>query len=65
MRLRLFQISRIKAFDEPPVNRSQQFARLLHLTLVAPELREGRYVIGEPLQPASMTEASNAAYQKR
>ena len=35
-RLRLLQIARVEAFSEPPVNRSQQFARLLHLALVAP-----------------------------
>ena len=39
-RLRLLQIARIKALSEPPVNRSQQFARLLRLTLVTPEARE-------------------------
>src|SRR5262249_5717591 len=37
-RLRLLQIARIEALSEPPVNRSQQFARLLHLALVAPEV---------------------------
>jgi hypothetical protein len=35
--LRLLQITRVKPFRKPPVNRSQQFARLLHLALVAPE----------------------------
>ena len=39
-RLRLLQIARVEALREPPVNRSQQFARLLHLALVAPEARE-------------------------
>ena len=39
-RLRLLQIARVEAFGEPPVNRSQQFARLLHLALVAPEACE-------------------------
>ena len=39
-RLRLLQIARVEPFSEPPVNRSQQFARLLHLALVAPEARE-------------------------
>jgi hypothetical protein len=37
--LRLLQIARVEAFGEPPVNRSKQFARLLHLALVAPEPR--------------------------
>src|SRR5262249_53283864 len=36
-RLRLLQIARVKPLHKPPVNRSQQFARLLHLALVAPE----------------------------
>ena len=39
-RLRLLQIARVKAFSEPPLNRSKQFARLVHLTLVAPEACE-------------------------
>ena len=39
-RLRLLQIARVEAFREPPVNRSKQFARLLHLALVAPEACE-------------------------
>ena len=38
-RLRFLQIARVEPFREPPVNRSQQFARLLHLALVAPEPR--------------------------
>jgi hypothetical protein len=38
-RLRLLQIARIEPFGEPPVNRREQFARLLYLTLVAPEAR--------------------------
>ena len=36
-RLRLFQIARVEPLREPPVHRSQQFSRLLHLALVAPE----------------------------
>jgi hypothetical protein len=36
-RLRFLQIARLKPLREPPVNRSQQFTRLLHLALVAPE----------------------------
>ena len=36
-RLRFLQIARVEPFSEPPVNGSQQFARLLHLALVAPE----------------------------
>jgi hypothetical protein len=38
-RLRLLQIERVEAFSEPAVNRSQQFARLLRLTLIPPEPR--------------------------
>jgi hypothetical protein len=38
--LRLFQIARIEPFSEPPVHWSQQFARLPHLALVAPEACE-------------------------
>src|SRR5262249_55529467 len=39
-RLRLLQIARVEPLSEPPVHRSQQIARLLHLALVAPEARE-------------------------
>ena len=39
-RLRFFQIARVEPLRKPPVNRSQQFARLLHLALVTPEARE-------------------------
>ena len=39
-RLRFLQIARVEALRKPPVNRSQQFARLLHLALVAPEACE-------------------------
>ena len=38
--LRLHQIARVETFGEPPVNRSDQFARLLRLPPVAPETRE-------------------------
>jgi hypothetical protein len=38
--LRLLQIARLKPFRKPPVDRSQQFARFLHLALVAPEACE-------------------------
>jgi hypothetical protein len=36
----LLQIARLKSLREPSVNRSQQFPRLLHLALVAPEAGE-------------------------
>src|SRR6478752_2834468 len=39
-RLRFLQITRVEPFSEPPVHRSQQFARLLNLALVAPEACE-------------------------
>src|SRR5262249_26636017 len=39
-RLCLFQITRAESFSEPPVNWSNQFARLLHLALIAPEASE-------------------------
>jgi hypothetical protein len=39
-RLRFPQIARVEAFSEPAVNRSKQFASLLHLPLVAPEACE-------------------------
>src|SRR5713101_2455139 len=39
-RLRLLQIARVEPLRKPPVNRSQQFARLPHLALVTPEARE-------------------------
>jgi hypothetical protein len=32
----------VSPLSEPPVTRSKQFARLLHLPLVAPELRKPR-----------------------
>jgi hypothetical protein len=41
-RLRLLQIARVKPFGEPAVNRNKQFARLPHLVLVVPEVREAR-----------------------
>ena len=34
---RLLQIARVEPLSEPPVNRSQQFARLPQLALVAPK----------------------------
>jgi hypothetical protein len=39
-RLRLLQIARVEALSEPAVDRSQKIAGLLHLALVAPEVRE-------------------------
>ena len=48
-RLSLLQVARIGAFGEPPVNGSEQFARLLHLALVAPEAGEaqcGFFLVG-------------------
>src|SRR6476660_3099791 len=39
-RLRLLQIARVEAPRKPAVNRSKQFARLLHLALVTPEARK-------------------------
>ena len=39
-RLRFLQIERVKPFGEPAVNRSEQFASLLRLPLIAPEARE-------------------------
>jgi len=38
--LGLFQVERVEAFGEPAVDRGKQFARLLHLALVAPEAGE-------------------------
>src|SRR6476661_2504248 len=38
-RLRLLQIERVEAFRKPAVNRSEQFASLLRLAMVAPEAR--------------------------
>ena len=38
-RLRLFQIERVETLRKPAVNRSEQFARLLWLPLIAPEPR--------------------------
>ena len=39
-RLRFLQIARVEALRKPPVNRSKQFARLLHSALAAPEACE-------------------------
>src|SRR4029077_17057959 len=39
-RLRLLQIARVEPLRKPPVNRSEQFACLLHLALVTPEACE-------------------------
>jgi hypothetical protein len=36
-RLRLFQIERVEPFDEPAVDRSEKFAGLLPLALIAPQ----------------------------
>ena len=38
--LRLLQIARVEPLRKPPVNRSEQFASLLRLALVAPEARK-------------------------
>jgi hypothetical protein len=38
--LRLLQIARVEPLHEPPVNRSQQFARFAHLALVTPKASE-------------------------
>ena len=38
--LRLLQIARVKSFGEPAVDRSEKFASLLPLALIAPEPRE-------------------------
>ena len=38
--LGFFQIARVEPLRKPPVNRSEQFARLLHLALVTPEACE-------------------------
>ena len=50
-RFRLLQIERLKTFSEPTVNRSQQFARLLHLALVAPEACEAHSFVVLPNSP--------------
>jgi hypothetical protein len=47
-RLRFLQIARVEPLSEPPVNRSQQFARLAHLALVAPEACEASWRRGVP-----------------
>src|SRR6476660_1430533 len=39
-RFRFLQIARVEPFSEPAVNRSQQFASLLQLPLIAPKPRE-------------------------
>src|SRR6516162_698650 len=36
----LLQVERVEPLRKPPVNRSKQFARLLHLALVTPDARE-------------------------
>src|SRR5262249_13346702 len=50
-RLRVLQIARIEPFSEPAVDRSKQFARLLHLALGTPEAGEahgGRRLLVKP-----------------
>ena len=47
--LRFLQVKCVEAFGEPPVERSEQFARLLQLGLVAPEPPK---VVGGAPQPA-------------
>jgi hypothetical protein len=42
-RFGLFQIARVEPFGEPAINRSEQFASLLCLPLVAPEPRHAHY----------------------
>ena len=68
-RLRLFQIARVKPLSEPPVNRSKQFARFLHLALVAPEACEaggGAQFIGLSLLEVERVEAfSEPALNRR
>ena len=41
-RLRPLQVARVEAFSEPSVDRSEQFASLLRLPLIAPEPRHAR-----------------------
>ena len=41
-RLRLLQIARVEPLSEPAIDRTEQFAGLLHLALVAPEPRKTR-----------------------
>src|SRR6516162_5352782 len=40
--LRLLQIAGVEAFGEPAIDRTEQFACVLHLALVAPEPRKAR-----------------------
>jgi hypothetical protein len=47
-RLGLLQIACVKPLGEPPVDRSQQFARLPHFALVAPEASKGSWRHGVP-----------------
>src|SRR5262249_60111119 len=56
-RLRILQIARVEPLPKPPVNRSQQFARLLQLALVAPEAREAHG--GAKLQKLRLLRACN------
>ena len=55
-RLRLFQITRLEPLRKLPINRSQQFARLLHLALVTPEacIVEGCKFLGLDLLSAQI-----------
>ena len=54
-RLRLLQIERVETFSEPAVNR---IARLLHLTLVAPEPCE--FVAVRSSAPATISDNTNS-----
>jgi hypothetical protein len=57
-RLGLLQIARLKALSEPPVDRSQQVARLLHLALVEPEAGGGAQFPGLGVLLACDTEGA-------
>jgi hypothetical protein len=41
-RLRVLEVARVEPLGKPPVDRSEQFASLLRLALVAPEPRKAR-----------------------
>ena len=58
-RLRLFQVERVEALSQLAVDRSKQFARLLNLTLVAPEAREVRCG-SDLLAPATISDNTNS-----
>jgi hypothetical protein len=61
--LRFLQIVRVEPLREPPVHRSEQVARLLHLALVAPEGGRGS-ALATTADNTNNNAATNGRYHK-